>query len=64
MNLEVRFFSKSFKEAITALEINREISSAWTWSRVHVVEYEHPLGKVAMFRKIFNVGPLKFVLMR
>jgi hypothetical protein len=34
-NLEVRFFSKSFKEAITALEIIREISSAWTWE-VHV----------------------------
>jgi penicillin amidase len=23
------------------------------------VEYEHPLGKVAMFRKIFNVGPFE-----
>jgi penicillin amidase len=26
---------------------------------VHVVEYEHPLGKVAALRKIFNVGPFE-----
>jgi penicillin amidase len=33
--------------------------SNWTWNRVHVVEYEHPLGKVAALRKIFNVGPFE-----
>lgn len=31
----------------------------WTWNKVHVVEYEHPLGKVEALRKIFNVGPFK-----
>ncbi|TDE02954.1 penicillin acylase family protein [Flavobacterium hiemivividum] len=50
--------SKSFKEAIAALENQLgESISAWNWSKVHVVEYQHPLGKVAMLRKVFNVGP-------
>jgi penicillin amidase len=32
---------------------------AWTWNKVHVVEYEHALGKVALLRRIFNVGPFE-----
>jgi penicillin amidase len=52
--------SKSFKETIAALEAQLGKSvPAWTWNKVHVVEYEHPLGKVAMLRKIFNVGPFE-----
>jgi penicillin amidase len=52
--------SKSFKEAIASLETQLGKSvPAWTWNKVHVVEYEHPLGKVAMLRKIFNVGPFE-----
>jgi penicillin amidase len=50
--------SKSFKEAIVRKAI-RQISSAWTWNKVHVVEYEHALGKVALLRRIFNVGPFE-----
>jgi transcriptional antiterminator len=37
----------------------RQISSLWTWNKVHVVEYEHALGKVALLRRIFNVGPFE-----
>jgi penicillin amidase len=50
----------SFKEAIVALEeqLGKTVSD-WTWDKVHVVEYQHPLGKVAMLRKIFNVGPFE-----
>jgi penicillin amidase len=52
--------SKSFKEAITALENQLgESIPAWNWRKVHVVEYQHPLGKVALLRKIFNVGPFE-----
>ncbi|HEY4617744.1 MAG TPA: penicillin acylase family protein [Flavobacterium sp.] len=52
--------SQSFKEAITTLEKQLGSSvSDWTWNKVHVVEYEHPLGKVAALRKIFNVGPFE-----
>lgn len=52
--------AKSFKEAISALETQLGKSvPAWTWDKVHVVEYQHPLGKIAMLRKIFNVGPFE-----
>jgi penicillin amidase len=58
--IRTEILSKSFKEAITSLEIQLGNSvSAWTWNEVHVVEYQHPLGKVAILRKIFNVGPFQ-----
>ena len=52
--------SKSFREAIVTLEKQLGNSvSEWTWNKVHVVEYQHPLGKVTALRKIFNVGPFE-----
>jgi penicillin amidase len=52
--------SQSFKEAVVTLEMQLgESVQDWTWNKVHVVEYEHPLGKVVALRKIFNVGPFK-----
>ncbi len=50
--------NKSFHEAITAIEnqLGKEVNS-WTWDRVHTLEHQHPLGKVAALRGIFNVGP-------
>ncbi len=33
--------------------------SDWTWNKVHTVEHEHPLGKIAALRSIFNVGPFE-----
>ncbi|RBN49074.1 penicillin acylase family protein [Flavobacterium psychrolimnae] len=52
--------SKSFKESIVALEkqLGNTVSD-WTWNKVHTVEHEHPLGKVAALRSIFNVGPFE-----
>jgi penicillin amidase len=52
--------NKSFHEAITALEnqLGNDVSS-WTWNRVHTLEHQHPLGKVASLRGIFNVGPFE-----
>ena len=52
--------SQSFKEAIVSLEkqLGNSVSS-WTWNRVHVLEHQHPLGKVAALRRIFNVGPFE-----
>jgi len=49
---------KSFRESITALEnqLGKDVNS-WTWDRVHTLEHQHPLGKVAALRGIFNVGP-------
>jgi penicillin amidase len=28
-----------------------------TLDKVHLVEYQHPIGKIAAFRQLFNVGP-------
>ncbi|MCI9844138.1 penicillin acylase family protein [Flavobacterium pectinovorum] len=50
--------SKSFHEAISDLQkqLGNTISD-WKWGKVHTVEHEHPLGKVAVLRGLFNVGP-------
>jgi penicillin amidase len=52
--------NQSFKEAISALEkqLGNEVS-AWNWNKVHTVEHQHPLGKVAALRGYFNVGPFE-----
>jgi len=50
--------TKSFKEAIVSLknQLGESVES-WTWDKVHIVEYQHPIGKIAAFRQLFNVGP-------
>ena len=50
--------TQSFKEAIASLEkqLGTDIAT-WTWNRVHIVEHQHPIGKVASLKKYFNVGP-------
>jgi penicillin amidase len=58
--------SKSFKEAIAVLEkqLGKSVP-AWTWNKVHVVEYEHALGKVVCLEEYLMWGHLKFqVLMK
>jgi penicillin amidase len=52
--------SKSFYEAITSLEnqLGKEMNG-WTWNKVHSLEHQHPLGKVAALRGFFNVGPFE-----
>jgi penicillin amidase len=49
---------KSFEEAITAL--NKQLGNSpsdWKWEKVHAVEYQHPIGKIALLRRFFNAGP-------
>jgi penicillin amidase len=55
-----QILSKSFEEAIASLDkqLGNSVTS-WTWNRVHVLEHQHPLGKVAALRRIFNVGPFE-----
>ncbi|MGN7810264.1 penicillin acylase family protein [Flavobacterium sp. 22076] len=50
--------SKSFHEAVSDLQkqLGNTIAD-WKWGEVHTVEHEHPLGKVAALRGLFNVGP-------
>jgi len=51
---------KSFNEAIGALEKQLgNLPSDWKWEKVHSVEYQHPIGKLALFRPFFNVGPFE-----
>ena len=60
MESRQEIISNSFKEAVATLE--KQLGNSvpdWTWNKVHVVEYEHPLGKIAALRKIFNVGPFE-----
>jgi len=49
---------KSFKESVSSLEkqLGKNVN-LWTWDKVHTIEYQHPLGKVAALRPYFNVGP-------
>jgi penicillin amidase len=55
-----QILNQSYKEAITALEkqLGSEVSN-WTWNKVHTIENQHPIGKVALFKKFFNVGPFE-----
>jgi penicillin amidase len=55
-----QILSQSFKDAMLSLEkqLGNSVPS-WTWNRVHVLEHQHPLGKVAALRRIFNVGPFE-----
>lgn len=50
--------AKSFHETVTSLQKQLGNTVAdWKWEKVHTVEHEHPLGKVAALRGLFNVGP-------
>jgi penicillin amidase len=33
------------------------VSSTWTWGRLHQVTFEHPFGKKRYFQRWFNIGP-------
>lgn len=52
--------NQSFKETISALEkqLGADILQ-WQWGKVHTVEYQHPMGKVALLRPFFNIGPFE-----
>ncbi|MEP3210236.1 MAG: penicillin acylase family protein [Maribacter sp.] len=48
----------AFKEAMASLIKDfGEVEDEWRWERVHSLEHEHPIGKVAALRSFFNVGP-------
>ena len=49
--------TRSFKEAVASLQ--KQLGSninQWQWKKVHKVEFQHPMGKVKLFSKFFNVG--------
>jgi penicillin amidase len=50
--------SKSFHDVVKSLsgQLGENVKD-WKWGKVHTVEHEHPIGKVAVLRRLFNVGP-------
>lgn len=51
-------FTASFREAVLSLEKQfGDDVDKWKWGKVHQVEFQHPIGKVALFSGFFNVGP-------
>lgn len=53
-----QIITQSYKEAVHSLEkqLGPEVSK-WSWGKVHQVTFQHPIGKVKLFQKFFNVGP-------
>ncbi len=51
-------FSSAFYQSIADLEkqLGNDMSK-WNWSKVHLLEHQHPMGTVKLLDKIFNVGP-------
>lgn len=49
--------TQSFKEAIASLEtqLGPDVNQ-WQWEKVHQLEFQHPIGKLKLFSKFFNVG--------
>jgi penicillin amidase len=53
----VEIITKSFKgHHFIRKSIGRSVES-WTWDKVRS-QYQHPIGKIAAFRQLFNVGPV------
>jgi penicillin amidase len=57
---QFEILTKSFKEAIASLEnqLGSEVEQ-WKWEKVHQVTFQHPIGKLPLFSKFFNVGPFE-----
>ena len=49
--------TQSFREAISSLEnqLGSDVNQ-WKWEKVHQVSFQHPMGKIKLLRKFFNVG--------
>lgn len=49
--------TQSFKEAIVSLEKQLGANvNEWKWEKVHAIEFQHPIGRLKLFSKFFNVG--------
>ena len=57
---KAEILNKAFTKAIQSLE--KQLGSnlqKWTWNKVHTIEHPHPMGKIALLRPFFNVGPFE-----
>ncbi|MDP3353013.1 MAG: penicillin acylase family protein, partial [Flavobacteriaceae bacterium] len=57
---KIDILNKSFIDAIQSLEnqLGSNINK-WKWKKVHTLEHPHSMGKVALLRPFFNVGPFE-----
>jgi penicillin amidase len=54
---QAEILNKSFNDAITSLELQLGTDiQTWQWGKVHQIEFQHPIGKLALFKKFFNIG--------
>ncbi len=54
--------TRAFKETCAILEKQFKNSdpSSWTWGKIHIIRFDHVLGKSALFRPFVNYGPFPF----
>ena len=54
---QAEILTQSYQEAIVSLEkqLGTDVNQ-WRWSKVHKVEFQHPIGKVKLFSGFFNIG--------
>lgn len=50
-------FLEAFRNTINELKSSSGAMVNWTWGSAHTAEHVHPVGRMAPFDKIFNVGP-------
>ena len=58
---EQKSFQNLFTKPLQHFEnqLGKDVNS-WTWNKVHTLEHQHPLGKVAALRGFLMLGLLKF----
>ncbi len=54
--------TRAFKETlrILAAQIGSEDPRAWQWGKLHVLKFEHVLGKSGILARVLNHGPVPF----
>ncbi len=54
--------TRAFKETCRLLEkhFKNPDPSSWAWGKIHVIRFDHTLGKSAIFRPFVNYGPFPF----
>ena len=54
--------TRAFRETCSLLETHFKNAdpSSWAWGKIHVIRFDHVLGKSALFRPLVNYGPFPF----
>ena len=54
--------TRAFRESCRMLEkeFGTADASKWAWGKIHKIQFDHVLGKSALFRPLVNYGPIPF----